>query len=158
MKKIQENIPVVIIHKGLHRYVQVAINQAKFFANDVSVISDKSFKNCLNYDIDKYSNFSKKFAKYYIHLFLLYTDASEDFKNYKNFIFTLSHESSGGNSYFTLNGIKRFCDFLIEAYRKKNIDFVKVVSTGYVELYQLYNQIFYKIYYHQILLKLYLDN
>ena len=59
MKKIQENIPVVIIHKGLHRYVQVAINQAKFFANDVSVISDKSFKNCLNYDIDKYSNFSK---------------------------------------------------------------------------------------------------
>ena len=28
---------------------------------------------------------------------LLYTDASEDFKNYKNFIFTLSHESSGGN-------------------------------------------------------------
>ena len=57
MKKIQENIPVVIIHKGLHRYVQVAINQAKFFANDVSVISDKSFKNCLNYDIDKYSNF-----------------------------------------------------------------------------------------------------
>ena len=169
MKKIQENIPVVIIHKGLHRYVQVAINQAKFFANDVSVISDKSFKNCLNYDIDKYSNFSKKFAKYYIHLssttvvwvelfcfqrwfvlyefmkeqkidkvfcmdsdVLLYTDASEDFKNYKNFIFTLSHESSGGNSYFTLNGIKRFCDFLIEAYRKKNIDFVKVVSTGYV--------------------------
>ena len=68
MKKTQENIPVVIIHKGRNRYVQVAINQAKFFANDVSVISDKSFKNCLNYDIDKYSNFSKKFAKYYIHL------------------------------------------------------------------------------------------
>ena len=63
MKKIQENIPVVIIHKGLHRYVQVAINQAKFFANDVSVISDKSFKNCLNYDIDKYSKQAFTFCK-----------------------------------------------------------------------------------------------
>ncbi len=45
------SIPVIIIHKGRNRYVQVAINQAKFFDNDVIIISDKSFRNCRNFNV-----------------------------------------------------------------------------------------------------------
>ncbi len=51
MLKEKLNIPVVLIHRGNHDYVQTCINQAKFYNKDVIVISDIEYKNCDNVDI-----------------------------------------------------------------------------------------------------------
>ena len=64
----KENLPLILIHKGNDEYVQIAINQAKFFGNDVIVISDNQFKNCKNYQLKNYDKSSNKFKKHYTHL------------------------------------------------------------------------------------------
>ncbi len=68
MSKEKLNIPVVLIHRGNHDYVQTCIDQAKHYNKDVIVISDTEYKNCENVNIEKYSNNSNEFAKFYIPL------------------------------------------------------------------------------------------
>lgn len=51
---------------------------------------------------------------------MLYANAEEEFEKFSQFDFTLSHRCCGSNSFFTLKGLKNFCDFLMNFYQKKD--------------------------------------
>lgn len=51
---------------------------------------------------------------------MLYANTDIEYENFCQFDFTLSHRCCGSNSFFTLKGLKKFCDFLINFYRNKN--------------------------------------
>jgi len=51
---------------------------------------------------------------------MLYANTDTEFPKFEQFDFTLSHRCCGSNSFFTLNGLKKFCGFLINFYMRKN--------------------------------------
>lgn len=51
---------------------------------------------------------------------MLYAVAHHEFQKFSQFDFTLSHRCCGSNSFFTLHGLKRFCDFLMYFYHDKS--------------------------------------
>jgi len=51
---------------------------------------------------------------------MLYANVTEEFNKFEQFDFTLSHRCCGSNSFFTLKGLKNFCDFLMNFYQNKN--------------------------------------
>lgn len=59
----------------------------------------------------------------------LFDDATHSWdKFFKLFDFTLVHRTSGHTSFWTEEGLSRFCDFLIETYEKKKYDYEKIAS------------------------------
>jgi hypothetical protein len=62
------NLPVILIHRGHHSYVQCAINQAVFMNNSVIVISNCTYDNCINAPIESLLNTSSVFSKFYTPL------------------------------------------------------------------------------------------
>ena len=68
MSQKTSNIPVILIHRGKHDYVQTCINQAKFYNKTVIVISDSEYENCDNVDILGYTTHADEFRKYYTPL------------------------------------------------------------------------------------------
>ena len=51
---------------------------------------------------------------------LLFADATAEFENYKHLYCTLSGKSSGHSSYWSLEGLEAFCEYLMEVYSDKN--------------------------------------
>lgn len=51
---------------------------------------------------------------------MMYCNTDTEYEKFSQFDFTLSHRCCGSNSFFTLNGLKKFCDFLMNFYRNKN--------------------------------------
>lgn len=51
---------------------------------------------------------------------MLYANTDMEYHKFAQFDFTLSHRCCGSNSFFTLNGLKKFCDFLLNFYMNKN--------------------------------------
>ena len=157
-------IPVILIHRGKHDYVQTCINQAKFYNEKVLVISDSQYENCENFNINDYFKNSELFSKFYIPLstlgdyelfcfqrwfilyefmskekidnvfyidsdVLLYHNVTDDKEFFENYIFTLILRSVGCTSFFTKEGLKKFCNFLFEIYQlKDSYEFAKIAS------------------------------
>jgi len=171
MSQSKANIPVILIHKGYDYDCQAAINQARFFKNDVTCITDNtSLINCNIADIAKYQATSNEFKKHYVELstcgvpyyelfcfqrwfilfeymrdnkideifyidsdVLLYTDVNDDREYFKNYIFTLVLKTAGLASYFSYNGLKSLCMFLMEIYSNKDsYEFAKIASHYHV--------------------------
>ena len=60
---------------------------------------------------------------------LLFSNPTEDWNTFDLFDFTLVHWSSGHTSFWTLKGIEKFCDFMLNLYRNKSsYDWDKISS------------------------------
>jgi hypothetical protein len=60
---------------------------------------------------------------------LFFGDASQEFKKFDQFDFTLSHRCCGSNSFFTLKGLEGFCDFLMAFYQNRtSYDYERVAA------------------------------
>lgn len=62
---------------------------------------------------------------------LFFGNASEEFKKFDQFDFTLIHRCCGSNSFFTLKGLEGFCDFLMGFYQNKTSYDYERVSAHY---------------------------
>ena len=51
---------------------------------------------------------------------LLFSDPDEEWPRFKQFEFTLTHWTSGHSSFWTLDGLEKFCDFMLNLYRDKS--------------------------------------
>ena len=64
---------------------------------------------------------------------LFFDNAEKEWEKFKQFDFTLSHHCCGNNSFFTLHGLKEFCDFTQFIYRNKSsYEYEKIASHYYI--------------------------
>lgn len=60
---------------------------------------------------------------------LLYVDPGKAYEPFAQFDYTLAHGTSGHTSYWTLEGLKKLCSFLLDTYRNKaSYDYEKIAS------------------------------
>lgn len=64
---------------------------------------------------------------------LVFSNPDTEFEKYKNFDFTLTHRTTASSSFFTLNGLEKFCDYMIELFLNKDkYDYQKIASHFHV--------------------------
>lgn len=70
---------------------------------------------------------------------MLYVNVTDEWPKFQQFDFTLLHRSAATSSFFTLDGINNFCNFLIKTYQNQNTyQFDKIQSHFFVrQKYQL---------------------
>lgn len=62
---------------------------------------------------------------------MLYVDVNTEWTKFSQFDFTLCHRSAATSSFFTINGIINFCNFLLNTYRQKNSYQFKKIESHY---------------------------
>jgi hypothetical protein len=64
---------------------------------------------------------------------LVFSDPDEEFEKYKYFDFTLTHRTTASSSFFTLKGLEKFCDFMLDLFLDKNkYEYQKIASHFHV--------------------------
>jgi hypothetical protein len=62
---------------------------------------------------------------------LLYCNVEEDYAHYREYNFTLVYHANAGNSYFTLAGLEKFCDFVMSTYKNTQSFLFELMTADY---------------------------
>ncbi len=60
---------------------------------------------------------------------LMFANPDTEFEKFKNFDFTLTHRTTASSSFFTRDGLEKFCEFVLNLFLNKNsYDYQKIAS------------------------------